>query len=326
MNSNLQRTCEAIISNKEVLKKALVFDDSRLHTICASLYTQAGKSADKTEIEKCKKLIKSKVSAFSEIRGLALGMIACMIDIRGGQELYVDQMMQSYKTLRKEFFASTLLALSAEIMAENCGPEEFLLVTQKAKGIYKDMRSKHPFLTGEDDYLICVLLAQSNRDVASLGEEIEQCFSYLKEQGLRASGNAIQAVSSVLALYEGEMTLKCQKMLSLYNSIKEKGYKYDKHYGLPMLAVLSQLELPMETIISEMREVHDWLKTQKGFGMLLGEASRMMYAAMIVSQNYSDDKNASTSVAGGVLSAIIAEQMAMIVCISASTTAASHSN
>lgn len=82
-----------------------------------------------------------------------------------------------------------------------------------------------------------------------------------------------------------------------------------------MLAVLSQSDVSIQDIIRDLKAVSDWLKEQKGFGLLMGESTRMMYAAIVVSQSYSEDRNAETSVAGSVITAMLAEQVAMAACV-----------
>ncbi|MDO4650368.1 MAG: DUF4003 family protein, partial [Eubacteriales bacterium] len=321
-------TCEAMINNKNKLKEVLKWEDSRILTVCASLYLHADRSVDGSRIEYCKKQIKSNASIFSEIRGMALSVITCMIDIRGGEPQHFEQLMTAYKTLRKEFHSSPLLAIGAEILAENFEPAQYAAVTEKAKKLYKIMQKNHPFVTGSDDYLMCILLAQAERDETIIGNEVEDCFTELKKLGMKGGSNALQSVSCALALYDESVESKSQKVVSLYNEIRDHHMKYDKTYGLPMLAVLSQLDVTTEEICSDLADTNEWLKKQKGFGLLMGESTRMMYAALLVSQSYSKDQNASASVASSVLAAMIAEQLAIVACIAAtsSASAANSSN
>ncbi len=326
MRTELLKVCEDMIRSREALNKVMMWEDDRVQTICAAMYAQAERTADQSRIEYCKKQIKERVGLFSEIRGLAFTIIACRTDIRGGEERYFDQLVEAYKALREEFWSSPMLALGAEMTAENCDSMEYSEVAQRAKVIYKNIQSDHPFLTGEDDYLMCILLAQIGKDADRLSEEVESCYRYLKENGMKAWGNALQSASCVLSLYEGEVSEKCGELIELQKTLKSRGCKYENYYGLSVLAVLSQLDRSADEIVTEMKEVHDWLKDKKGFGFFTGESNRMMYAAMLVSQSYSHSTNAETSVAGGVLAAMIAEQMALIACVTASIVSAASSS
>ncbi len=325
MKENVKTTCEAMIHNKEKLKEVLKWEDNRILTVCASLYVHADKSVDGSRVEYCKKQIKSKASIFSEIRGIALSVITCMIDIRGGEPQHFEQLMMAYETLRKEFHASPLLAIGAEILAENFEPSQYSSVTEKAKSLYKIMKKNHPFVTGSDDYLMCILLAQAEGSETVIGSEVEECFTELKELGLKGGSNVLQSVSCALALYEDSVEIKSKKVVSLYDEIRNHHMKYDRTYGLPMLVVLSRLDVAEEELCYDLADVNEWLKKQKGFGMLMGESTRMIYAALLVSQSYSKDRNASASVTSGVIAAMVAEQVAMVACIAAASSAATSS-
>ncbi len=321
MKDNLKTTCEAMISNRDILKEVLKWEDHRILTVCASLYVHADRMVDSSRVEYCKKEIKSKVSVFSEIRGIALSVITCMIDIRGGQPHHFDQLLTAYKTLRKEFHSSPLLAIGAEILAENYEPSQYTAVTEKAKKLYKIMQKNHPFVTGSDDHLMCIQLAQAERNEITIGSEVEDCFAELKKLGLNGGSNVLQSVSCALVLYEEPLEIKSKKVMSLYEEIRNHRLKYNKTYGLPMLAVLSQLDVSGEVLCSDLADTNEWLKKQKGFGFFMGESIRMMYAALLVSQSYSKDRNASASVASSVIAAMVAEQIAMVACITAASSA-----
>ncbi|MDO4622436.1 MAG: DUF4003 family protein [Eubacteriales bacterium] len=325
MKENVKTTCEAMIYNKDRLKEVLKWEDNRIVTVCASLYVHADKRVDGGRVEYCRKQIKEKTSIFSEIRGIALSVITCMIDIRGGQPQHFEQLITAYQALRKEFHSSPLLAIGAEFLAENYEPGQYTAVAEKAKKLYKIMQKNHPFFTGSDDHLMCILLAQAERNEMIIGSEVEDCFTELKNLGLKGGSNALQSVSCVLALYEDPLESKCKKVVSLYDEIRNYHMKYDRTFGLPMLVVLSQLDLSKEEICSDLADTNEWLKKQKGFGMLMGESVRMMYAALLVSQSYSRDRNASASAACSVVAAMIAEQAAMVACIAAASSASASS-
>ncbi|MDO4648790.1 MAG: DUF4003 family protein [Eubacteriales bacterium] len=325
MRENVKKTCEAMICNKQKLKEVLKWEDDRILTVCASLYVHADRSVEGSRVEYCKKQIKSRAGIFSEIRGIAMSVITCMIDIRGGQPQHFDQLMTAYKTLRKEFHSSPLIAVGAEILAEKFEPDQYAAVTEKAKKLYKIMQKSHPFVTGSDDYLMCVLLAQDERNETIIGSEVEECFTELKKLGLKGGSNALQSVSCALALYEDSVEVKSEKVVSLYDEIRDHHMKYDKTYGLPMLVVLSHLEIPGEELCSDLADTNEWLKKQKEFGFFMGESARMMYAALLVTQSYSKDRNATASVTSSIIAAMIAEEVALIACIAAANSAAASS-
>ena len=83
-----------------------------------------------------------------------------------------------------------------------------------------------------------------------------------------------------------------------------------------------------EEIVKEICEVDDYLKEQKGFGSLgTGSTGRLMYAALLVMDNYMPETTVmENAVVGSALAAVIAQQMAMICIMTAATTSAAVNN
>ena len=83
-----------------------------------------------------------------------------------------------------------------------------------------------------------------------------------------------------------------------------------------------------EDLVTEVIEVAEFLKENKGFGMLdMDRYTRLMFGTMIVSGVYSDEKvSLSASVTSGALATVIAEQLCMYVAIMAATTSVSVSS
>ena len=319
MRSELQQKCDCFIESKESLKKVLAWrEDVRIQSICASLYAQEGKIANPDQVERCVKTLKKETGIFSDVRGMALTIIACMIDICGGSENCFEKFFTAHDMLKKSFKSAQQLPLAAEILAEKCETSAYDSVITRAKGLYDRMRKQHPFLTGADDYVMCVVLAFSDKTDDELLSGAEEVYCYLKNKLKWVDSNALQAVGHTVAQYDGDKKINADKILNMLALIKENHRSYDKTMGIPILGVLTQCGVDEKILVEEIVEVSDWLKPHKGFGPFgMGEGVRMVYAAMLVLESYSRDVTSQSNLASSVISAIIAEQIAMIACMSA---------
>ena len=66
-------------------------------------------------------------------------------------------------------------------------------------------------------------------------------------------GDGLQTSAHVLALTEEAPETKCARMLQIYDAVSARCGKYGKRYELPMIAGLSFLDLPAETLAEETR-------------------------------------------------------------------------
>ncbi len=316
MRNELLNRCENLVANRAIINNVFKWEYDKMQTVCAFLYNGANQMADADRIRAASKLLKKKVGIFSDIRGAAECALICMVDLRGGDEMYFDQLIENYGRLKKEFWAAPQLALAAEVLSEKHSQDECDAVVKRAKGLYQQMKKNHPFLTGENDYLMCTVLADSDKSDEKLISEMEACYTYLKQNLKWTDSDSLQSVSHTLAQYDASPEIKCQAVIDLYGMFKEKKRHYDKYHGLPLLALLTQLEVDRRTLVSEVIEVSDWLKSQKGFGnFVLGEDVRMMYAALLVYQDYAENNEGAGEFVNVTLSQVIAEQIAILACM-----------
>ena len=88
------------------------------------------------------------------------------------------------------------------------------------------------------------------------------------------------------------------------------------------------LDLEVDEIADEIREVSELLKKHKGFGNLsLGKEYRAMFAALLVAQEYAEQNVVADAPAiGSALALIVAEEIVMLILISTSAAASSAAN
>ena len=188
------------------------------------------------------------------------------------------------------------------------------------------MRADHPFLTSGEDSTFCALMALLDKPDEVLLGDAEECYKILKNNFF--SSNAVQSLSHVLAMCDGEPKIKCQRTMELFQKLKEAGHKYGTSYELPTLGVLAMADGNQDEIVAEMAEIDQWLSEQKGFGFFssISAKQRLMYAGMIAQQDYINDKMMQSAAVNGVISLTVAQQAAMCAAITASAATTANNN
>ena len=212
------------------------------------------------------------------------------------------------------------------IIAQYADEARYAELAQRTRRIYKQMRADHPFLTSGEDSTFCALMALLDKPDEVLLGDAEECYKTLKSNFF--SSNAVQSLSHVLAMCDGEPKIKCQRTMELFQKLKEAGHKYGTSYELPTLGVLAMADGNQDEIAAEMAEIDQWFSEQKGFGFFssISAKQRLMYAGMIAQQDYINDKMMQGAAVNGVISLIVAQQAAMCAAITASAAATANNN
>ena len=231
--------------------------------------------------------------------------------------------LEIHDVLKKDFWNSEHLVLGAIMLADLAEDQNYSGISANAKEIYETMKSHHPFLTSSEDSIFCILLALSNVTNGEISIESEKCYHLLKPHFF--SSNAVQSLSHALTLCDYSAEIKTGKVMTLYTTLKDKGYKYGTGYELASLGVLAMLPVDMDIVIDDLIYMNRFLSQQKGYGIFgFGEAQRLMHSAMIVSTHHLDKKDTNiftSAVTRAAISLIIAQQTAMIATIAASSAA-----
>lgn len=328
MKSTVTNLATDFIANRDAIKEAFSMESVYMIPVCAAVFTDKGKLADVRQLKECNRILKEKTGAFSGFRGTAkLSMIA-MMGVAANPEILLQNSIMVYGALKEYFWGSAYLPVASMILAEAVEPHRYHEAAAKAKEIYEMMKKEHPFLTSSEDSVFAVLLALSNRSTEEIVEETETCYKLLKTRF--SSSNAVQSLSHVLALGDGDAARKCQRTIDLYEKLQKSGCKYGTSYELATLGVLALIPDELEEIVREVVAVDAFLAEQKGYGVFgPGKKQRLMHAGMIVTSGYTREQESpvmSTAAIGGTISLIAAQQAAMCAAIAASAAASSASS
>lgn len=326
MNERTLARCKNLIKNKETMKSAFAWEDGLTHLACAGIFINKEQTANEEMLLQCKDILKRNTGIFSNFKSTAKPMIVAMLAANENPQLLMERGLKVHDLLKEEFMSSVYLPIAAMIIAQYADEARYAELAQRTRRIYKQMRADHPFLTSGEDSTFCALMALLDKPDEVLLGDAEECYKTLKSNFF--SSNAVQSLSHVLAMCDGEPKIKCQRTMELFQKLKEAGHKYGTSYELPTLGVLAMADGNQDEIVAEMAEIDQWLSEQKGFGFFssISAKQRLMYAGMIAQQDYINDKMMQSAAVNGVISLTVAQQAAMCAAITASAATTANNN
>ena len=330
MSETLRSSCELFIKNRDLFKEAFPWENAGFYPICAATYTDKGRLADVKALQNTRKLIKSRLSAFSNFRGASELPLIAMLSVCDDPEERLDGAIALYGELKDHFFSSEYLPVAAVILSGEVGRERYDEIAERTRRIYDLMKKDHPFLTSSEDAVFAAIFALSDKSDEELLDEAEAVYTNLKSKF--SNRNALQSLSHVLAFADDCMRTagdRCRDTARLYDMLKEKKQRYGTGYELATLGTLATLPGSLDETARDLIDASEFLKTQKGYGFWgsFGKQQRLMHAAMIVTSDRIGGSEASSGAAiSGTISMIAAQHAATCAAISVSIAASSAAN
>jgi len=327
VNDLLKQRCELFVKNRDIMKDNFRWENSMMFPLCASIYTERGLEMNPNKIKLCKEIIKNNTGIFSSFKGIPFMALVTLLSLEENPESKFSDVLKIYDILRNEFHSSSYLPLSAFVISYISGTDDYVRVAQKSKNIYQKMKNEHPFLTSSEDCGYAVLTALSNLQAEDAIGEMEKCYDILNSKFF--SANAVQSLSHTLALGEENSVEKCNKVIDIFDQLKERNCKFGTGVELSVLGLLAITTDNIDKVVNEIVEVNEYLLSCKGFGAFgIGKTQRIMYSAILVSQKNKKQFSEHTmniAAVNSITNIIIAQQAAMTAVI-ASSAAASSAN
>ena len=173
-------------------------------------------------------------------------------------------------------------------------------------------------LTDKGDTSFAVLLALSYKNVDTIIKDIEECYDYLKKTcKCKASSDAIQGLSEVLAVSYGDMKEKCDKAIRIFNAFNDRKAEYGNGNEFIAIGSLVDIDIDPDTLVNEIIEADAYLKEKSGFGnSTMDKEKRLMYAALIVADACGGNTAiANNSMVSNTLSIIFAKRLSTFISI-----------
>lgn len=321
MREALLEQCQSFIENRDIVRSVFRMESNFMYPICAAIITDKGKRADPERLKLCRDILKAQTGAFSNFRGLVRMSLICMMSVDPNPEQRLKNAQLVYENLRKSFSGTQYLCVAAMVISELVDPGYYKPMAEHTHRVYRLLKNKHPFLVSSEDSVFSALLAISKKTDERILTETERCYTLLKPHFF--FNHAVQSLSQVLALCEGRPEEKCEATASLFQRMKEEGLRYGTDVELPTLGVLAMLPVEQETILTELRQVDEYLSKQKGYGFLgLSKQQRLMHAAMIVTGDHLEHcATTQLNLSHSIMALAAAQQAALCAAIAATTTA-----
>ena len=310
MKPELEKLCTEYIANREAVKKAFRWDNSALYAVCANIFCANGQQADADSLKECRTVIKKNTGAFSRFRSKRIrSILSCMLALGETPEKRMDKANDYYRLLRRQFKGTEYLVLAAFLLTDLADRNLTEGTAARGREIYRQMNRKHRMLTDKTDSVFAMLLAFSDKPDEDLPEEVETCYKALKT---KFSGGGAQTAAQVLSMSgNGTAEEKVQRVIELYDALREAGVKYGHSSELAPLAALSLSDAPVSALVEEIREADEFLGEQKIYGKKDEDlAQRAMHAVMIVSDQYAGTSQVNITVMTNTLDMLIAQAQA----------------
>ena len=338
MNMTSQELVTRFIETRDTIRAAFRLENEYVYPLCAQIFLAADRPVEAERLDRCKALVKGSTGPFSNFRGNIKLPLICMLAVWDGatglsSEERWDRAQRYYALLKETFFGSEFLALGALLLTDAAKEEDMPALAARGKELYKRMRKEHPFLTGQEDSVFALLLAQSERSDDELVTDMEACYSRLNQRFPK--GNGAQTASHVLALSTADPEAKVDRLIQLFDTLRAAGCRYGRETQLPILAALSMGQGDVDSLSRELVEIDGLLAAQKGYrGVFsLDRKTRAMHAAMLLSLLHGPEPAQKPDVAGAAaqqatLAMIVAQQalMCAVIASSAASSAAAASH
>ena len=160
---------------------------------------------------------------FSEYRNAVKLALLSEMALSETPEQYIEDVKAVYKKLHKGKFRDNSYMVLAAMLIRDLGKQDSAdEIVEKHNEIIKQMNKLHPILTDSEDISYVILLALSDRTVDTIISDMNECFDYLKKTCMiKAGPDSVQRLSEILALTDGNIREKCDKIISLYNILKD---------------------------------------------------------------------------------------------------------
>lgn len=332
MKDSIKNKVDLLVANRAKIEKEFKWGYNLMNIAAALVFSAADKEADIEKLKECREILKKNTGAFSAFRDTSEAVIASKMVLADDPEQYLKDVKLVYDKLsKKRMFDSSFLIQGAISIYEAGRMDDTDMIMEKYTELFKKMEKKHPILTSSDDIVFVILLAMTEKSVDRIFDEIEECYTYLKKEiKLKVGSDELQGLGEILALSDGDIKVKSDRVVKLYNTIKEHGIKWGNEYNEfaalgTLIDTSSVVDVDEDALVDEIVEVSDYLKTIKGFGdWSLDSKQRLLFSAMLVGDSYSDNSAVlSSSTINSTVAMVIAEEVAIMMCIMICVTSAS---
>ena len=315
---------DKFIENYNTAKKAFFWDGNLAPCTYAIARLDSEKEVSVEELKAIKKQIKKESKGIFNISVTsARHLVAAVMTESDNPGETLARINDYFKKLRKITTGADFDAAAAALISRYTKAKDADALIEKVREVFKGLKEEHPILTGYDDIINCVLMAQTEKSAEELVSESEKNFGNLK--GEFFSKNNVQSLACILTVFDGESEDKCFRSVNTYNKLKENKIRLSG-YSLACAGTFSQLvkDEDFDAVVSEIEEVSEVLKKVSGLGNFsAGKTFRKLISTAIVLSGFAEESKTQTGATiNSIVSTILAQQMALVACTCATAAAA----
>ena len=319
MTDQLRNKCELFTKNRSAILGKFLFEKAMMSIVAGLIFTGADREADPERLAECRKILEKHTGFFSKYRDTVKLALLSEMALSKDPEQYIDDVKAVYRNLNKgKIKDNTYTVLAAMLICTFEKQDSTDEILEKYHEIMKHMEKLHPFLTDSEDISYVILLALSDRPVDLILSDMNECFNYLKNTcKIKAGRDAVQGLSELLALTNGDIREKCDRVVSLYHALKEYKMGIDDGFACIALGTLVGIDESAELLANEIIDADEYLKHSKGFDeKSVDKNNRLMFAVILVAESYEmNDSVISNTLVSSALTIIRWKQIATMISV-----------
>lgn len=324
MDKRIEEKCRLLIKNREIADGVFKWEIEYMSIAAAAVLTSIGEEVDASKIKACGEILKKKTGILSSFRGNSQAVVLAKMASSYDPEMYLDNVIKVYGILNNfHVIESDYKVLSAMSIVDHAEPADYDKYISRTAEIYKQMKKNHQILTGAEDIPFATMLALTDKDISFMIKDMEKSYELLKKNFF--SKDPVQSLTHVLTLNDMQPEYKCERVMQIFETLKQAKHKYGTGYELATLGTLTVLDLTPIEIAQHIADVDNFLKSEKGFGnFVLGAENRRMLATLVVVSTLGEESSVPReTITSSLMALTIALEAAVMICIMSSTMAAS---
>jgi len=329
MTNQLQSKLDLFTENILVIRDDFIWQEAAAKRLVALVYTLDGKKIDNSAIREAHNMIKSEVGVLSVFRGNFSIFVAAALSLANDKNQLFADTLAVYETMKGQGFRSNdFLGITAFEIAVNAESTQFSDIAARTMEFYKEMKANHRFLVSANDYIFAALMALAGLEPHDTANKLKQLYIHLKDElSFWLASSSILTLAQMLVL--GGSTDECvRNMLRLNRTLRNHKIRLDKAHTLPTLGVLTMLNVDHSQLVDDIETAVDFLRKQKGLGVLSVTTQEILLhiTALITYANAGDNALSKAAAISGTTNLLIAQQVAIISSIAATSAIAASSS
>ncbi len=315
MREQVREKCELLAKNRAAISNRFMLENSLMSVVAGMIYAGANMETNIEKLAECRKILAKNTGLFSTFRKTVELALLSKMALSEDPEKYLADVKAVYDKVRNGK-DNSYLVLASILICDQGKKDSASEIAARYHEIMKRMNKEHPVLTSSEDISYAMLLALTDRDIDSIVNDIEACIRYLKQdKKIKADSNSLQGLGQLLALTDGDIEAKCDKVVRLFNRFADRKAEFGTGTELSALGTLIDIDVDEEALVDEIIEAEGLLKENKGFkNGSMEKTKRLMFAAILVAESYGKKSPAvSNTYISGALDIIKAKQVSMMV-------------